>query len=145
MDPHPKPMPSETLRNQLLDAAAERSPRHSQYQQEVNSMFSAYEARVRKERWRVGAVWIFLVALTMGFMFIGGYHIVGGNPVDKSALSLWFCIQAVFWLLFGIVTFLSFRFDQLKLDLLTEIKRVELAILELKESQGKTPPSTTGQ
>jgi len=138
-------MPSETLRNQLLDAAAERSPRHSQYQKDVNTMLSAYEARVRKERWMVGAVWIFIIFLTTTFMLIGGYHIVGGNPVDKSALSLWFCIQAVFYLLFGIVTFLSFRFDQLKLDLLTEIKRVELAILELKESQGKTPPSATGQ
>jgi hypothetical protein len=133
MDPQP-----ETLRNQLLDAAAERSPRHTQYQQEVNTMLSDLEASVRKERRMVIAQWIFLVLLTTAFMLIGGYHI------DKASLALWFCIQGVFWFMFGTVFLLGFRFNQLKLDLLTEIKRVELAVLEVKESLAKSPPSTTG-
>jgi len=139
MDPHPKPMPSETLRNQLLDAAVERSPRHTQYQQEVKTMLSDLEARVRKEKWMVGIQWIFIVLLTTAFMFIGGYHI------DKSTLALWFGIQAIFWLLIGTVFLLGARFSMLRLDLLTEIKRVELAVLELKESQSKSPPSTPAQ
>ena len=101
-------------------------------------MLSALEARVRIERWMVIAQWIFLVLLTTAFMLIGGYHI------DKSSVALWFCIQGVFWFLFGTVFLLSARFSQLKLDLLTEIKRVELAVLEVKELQAKSPPSSTG-
>ncbi len=101
-------------------------------------MLSDLEARVRLEKRMVIAQWIFLVLLTTAFMLIGGYHI------DKSSIALWFCIQGVFWLLFGTVFLLSARFSQLKLDLLKEIKRVELAVLELKETLGKSPPSTTG-
>ena len=107
-------------------------------------MLSALEARVRTEKWMVIPQWLFMVVYTTAFMFIGSYQIMGGHH-DKSPLALWFCIQAVFWLLIGAVFLLGLRFSQLKLDLLTEIKRVELAILELKESQGKTPPSTAGQ
>jgi hypothetical protein len=138
MDPQ-----SETLRNQLLDAAAERSPRYTQYQQEVKTMLSNLEARVRFERWMVIPQWIFVVLLTTAFMLIGGYPILGGHHIDKAPLGLWFCIQAVFWLLLGTVFLLGLRFSQLKLDLLTEIKRVEVAVLEVKESLAKSPPSTT--
>jgi len=133
MDPQP-----ESLRNQLLDAAPERSARYTRYQQEVNAMLSQLEARVRLEKRMVIAQWIFVVLLTTAFMLIGGYHI------DKSTAALWFCIQGVFWFLFGTVFLLSARFSQLKLDLLKEIKRVELAVLEVKETLAKSPPSTTG-
>jgi hypothetical protein len=78
----------EALRNQLLDAAADRSVRHIQYQREVQIMLSDLEASVRLEKRMVIAQWIFLVILTTAFMLIGGYHI------DKSSIALWFCIPA---------------------------------------------------
>jgi len=99
-------------------------------------MLSDLEASVRLEKRMVIAQWLFIVALTTAFMLIGGYHI------DKSSMALWFCIQGVFWFLFGTVFLLSARFSQLKLDILKEIKRVELAVQEVKESLAK-PPSTT--
>ena len=129
----PGGLPSANLRKQLLDAAATESrPRHTQYQEEVKTMLSDLEARVNFEKRIVIAQWIFLVLLTTSFMLIGGYHI------DKSSLALWFCIQGVFWFLFGTVFLLSARFSQLKLDLLKEIKRVELAVLEMKERGAKS-------
>jgi hypothetical protein len=133
MDPRP-----DALRNQLLDAAAERSPRYTQYQQEVNTMLSELEAGVRTERRMVIAQWLFLVLLCTAFNIIGGYK-------HETMTGMWFAIQGVFWFLFGTVFLLSFRFSQLKLDLLKEIKRVEVAVLELKELQAKSPASTAGQ
>jgi len=123
----------DTLRNQLLDAAAGSSARHSQYQREVQTMLSDLEARVRKEKWMVGVMWVFLVLLCTAFMFIGGSHI------DKTTAALWFGVQGIFWFLVGTVFLLSARFSMLKLDLLKEIKRVELAVQELKDSLPAKP------
>ena len=109
---------AERLRNQLLDAAANGSPKHSQYRKEVETMLSHLETAVRREKWTVGIQWVFVVLLSTGFMLIAGFHI------DKSTAALWFAIQAVFWFLFGTVFLLSARFSQLKLDLLKEIKQV---------------------
>lgn len=96
-------------------------------------MLSDLEAKVRKETRMVMVQWIFLVLLCTAFMLIGGFHI------DKASLALWFCIQGVFWLLFGMVFLLMARFNQIKLDLLKEIKRVELAVQELKDSLAGPP------
>lgn len=117
----------DTLRNRLLDAAAERPARHAQYQEEVRNMLSDLEKRVRFERRIIAALWIYLVLLCTAFMLIGGFK-------HQTMTGMWFSIQGVFWILFGAVFLLSYRFSQLKLDMLTEIKRVELAVQELKES-----------
>jgi hypothetical protein len=118
--------PTDRLRNQLLDAAAELPARHTQYQQEVQHMLSDMEKRVRIETWIVAAQWIFLVFLTTAFMLIGGWK-------HQTMTGMWFNIQGLFWFLFGAVFLLMHRFNQLNLALLKEIKRVELAVLEVKE------------
>jgi hypothetical protein len=117
----------DNLRNQLLDAASERSARHTQYQEEVRIMLSNYEKRVRIEGRIVVAQWIFLVLLTTAFMLIGGWK-------HQTMTGMWFLIQGVFWFLFGVVFLLMHRFNKLSLEMLTEIKRVETAVLELKEA-----------
>lgn len=117
----------ERLRNQLLEAAAERPARHILYEREVHAMLSDLEKQVRWEGRMVVAQWLFMVVLTTAFMLIGGYQ-------HETMTGMWFSIQGVFWFLFGAVFLLSFRFNQINLNLLTEIKRVELAVLELKES-----------
>jgi hypothetical protein len=122
---------TDPLRNQLLDAAAERSARHTQYQHEVQNMLSDLEKKVRLEGRITVAQWLFLVLLTTAFMLIGGWK-------HQTMTGMWFGIQGVFWFLFGVVFLLMHHVNRTKLDLLTEIKRVEMAVLELKESvQGK--------
>jgi hypothetical protein len=125
--------PNDWLRNQLLDAAPDGSARHAEYQQEVRAMLSDLEKKVRLERRMVAGQWIFLVVLTTAFMLIGGFH-------HETMTGMWFGLQGVFWFLFGAVFLLSYRFSQLKLDLLTELKRLELALSELNtrlEGQSK--------
>ena len=98
-------------------------------------MLANLEKRVRFERRMVAAQWIFLVALTTAFMMIGSYN-------HESMTGMWFVLQGIFWFLFGAVFLLSYRFSQLKLDMLTEMKRMELSVLELKESLARdTKPS----
>jgi hypothetical protein len=118
---------TDSLRNQLLDAAAERPARHTQYQQEVQIMLSDLEKKVRMEGRMVVAQWIFVVFLATAFMLIGGYK-------HETMTGMWFVLQGIFWFLFGAVFLLMHRFSQLNLVLLKEIKRVELTVLELKES-----------
>ncbi len=117
----------DTLRNQLLNAAAERSARHTQYQQEVQLMLSDLEKKVRIEGRMVAAQWIFLVFLTTAFMLIGGWK-------HETMTGMWFSLQGIIWFLVGTVFMLMHGFNRLKLDMLKEIKRVELSVLEVKES-----------
>jgi hypothetical protein len=119
--------PNDRLRNHLLDATAERSARHTQYQHEVQHMLSDLEKRLRIERRLTIAQWLFLVVLTTAFMLIGGWK-------HQTMTGMWFLIQGVFWFLFGAVFLLMHRFNQLTVEMLTEIKRVETAVLELKEA-----------
>jgi hypothetical protein len=118
---------TESLRNQLLDAAAERPARHTQYQEEVALMLSQFEKRVRWEGRIVAAMWIFLVILCTAFNLIGGWK-------HQTMTGMWFGMQGLFWFLFGAVFLLMHRFNMLNLAMLKEIKRVEVAVLELKES-----------
>ena len=90
-------------------------------------MLSNLEKRVRYEGRIVVAQWIFIVLLTTAFMLIGGWK-------HETMTGMWFGLQGVFWFLFGAVFLLMHRFSQLNLALLKEIKRVEVAVLELKES-----------
>jgi hypothetical protein len=120
---------SKTLRDQLLDAAAVSSSRHAEYELEVKTMLADLEKQVRVERRRVIAQWLFLVLLVTAFLLIGGFK-------HETMTGMWFTLQGIVWLLFGAVFLLSYRFSQLKLDMLTEIKRVELAVMEMKERLG---------
>jgi hypothetical protein len=123
-----------TLRNQLLDAAAVSSARHAEYKLEVKTMLADLEKQVRVERRMVIAQWLFLVLLVTVFLLIGGFK-------HETMTGMWFTLQGIVWLLFGAVFLLSYRFSQLKLDMLTEIKRVELAVMEMKEMVAASPKS----
>lgn len=90
-------------------------------------MLADLEKQVRLERRMTIAQWLFLVALVTAFLLIGGFK-------HETMTGMWFTLQGIVWLLFGAVFLLSYRFSQLKLDMLTEIKRVELAVMELKET-----------
>lgn len=122
---------SKKLRDQLLDAAAVSSVRHAEYEKEVKTMLADLEKQVRTERRMVIAQWLFLVLLVTAFLLIGGFK-------HETMTGMWFTLQGIVWLLFGAVFLLSYRFSQLKLDMLTEIKRVELAVLEMKEIAGRS-------
>jgi hypothetical protein len=118
---------TEELRNRLLDAAADRSARRTHYQHEVQAMLSDLEKKVRWEGRMIAAQWLFLVFLTTSFMLIGGYK-------HQTMTGMWFSIQGVLWFLFGAVFLLMHRFNRLTLDMLTEIKKVELTVLEVKDA-----------
>ena len=94
-------------------------------------MLADLEKQVRVERRMVVAQWLFLVTLVTAFLLVGGFK-------HETMTGMWFTLQGIVWLLFGAVFLLSFRFSQLKLDLLTEIKRVELAVMEMKEIAGRS-------
>jgi hypothetical protein len=98
------------------------------YRKEVNAMIEKQQEVLERQRWVTSFMWIFLVILCTIFLVVGGY--MGGEE------RLWFGILACFWLLFGAVFLLRYFLDRNRLELLKEIKALEVRVLELTEKIG---------
>ena len=94
-------------------------------------MLEQTEIRLRREKWFTGALWLFMVATSVAFLIAGGKHL-------DSPKGTWFGIMAVLWLLYGAVELLKHFMNRYRVDLLKEIKKVELQVLELREAVGAT-------
>src|SRR3954468_17606193 len=90
------PAGGDTLRDGLLSQQAPRPAgpeRVAAYRKEIQAMLDNNEKGLRRERRVVTVLWLFLVALSMGFLFIGGLR-------PNTPLGVWFGVLAVFWMLF---------------------------------------------
>jgi hypothetical protein len=63
-------------------------------------------------------------------MLIGGAH-------SNTTRGLWFGVLACFWLLVGAVELLKHFINRARVDVLREVKGLELRILELQEQLRK--------
>ena len=84
------------------------------------------ERGLRRERRYSAVIWLFLVATCTGFMIISGTH-------ATTTLGVWFAVLACFWMLFGAVELLKYFINRARVDLLREVKGLELRVLELQE------------
>jgi hypothetical protein len=71
-------------------------------------------------------MWIYITILCTSFLLIGGFT---SDPTKK----LWFGILACFWLLFGAVFILRYFINYSRLEIMKEIKEIQLKIEELRE------------
>ena len=100
-------------------------------------MLEKKEKALRRENWITGAIWIYMVVLSTGFL------IVGGNWIDKpkGAYSVGL---ACFMLLYGLVYLIKLLINGARVDLLKEVKQVQLQVLELRAAiaEGGAPKSS---
>lgn len=122
--------PKARLRASLLAQQAPDPDRFARYRKEVQMTLEQNERGLRRERRVVVVLWLFLVATCTGFMIISGAH-------NTTTLGVWFGVMACFWFLFGAVELLKHFINRARVDVLREVKGLELRILELQEQLRK--------
>ena len=113
----------ESIGEQLLS----RLPRPANlaaYQEEVTSLLAKNEKTLRRNKWTVVRVWIFVVAVSGPFLWMAGRHF-------NTPKGNWFLGLACFWVLFGAIEILKYVAQQGRVELLKELKQIQLQVLEL--------------
>jgi len=94
------------------------------YQEEVTSLLKENEKRLRRNKWTVARVWIFVIAVSAPFLWLAGTHF-------NTAEGNWFLGLVGFWILFGAIEIAKYEQNQSRVELLKELKQAQLQILEL--------------
>lgn len=127
-NPTPQPQDSNDLRDRLLAQQPMPAQDHlAHYRKEIQTMLDQNEKGLIRERKYVGLLWYFIVLLCVGFFIIGGLK-------SKEPLGVWFGVCAVFWLLFGAIELIKHFINRSRVEMLREIKKVELEVIELREA-----------
>ncbi|HET9280764.1 MAG TPA: hypothetical protein VFR24_02270 [Candidatus Angelobacter sp.] len=94
------------------------------YQEKVSSLLAENEKKLRRNKWTVVRVWVFVAAVSGFFLWMAGTHF-------NSPQGNWFLGLACFWVLFGAVEVAKYIGHQGMVELLKEVKQVQLQILEI--------------
>jgi len=124
----------ETGNDSIRDRLLSRLPQPANltaYREEVEAMLGKKEKALRREKWVVTALWLFMVALSTAFLLLGGLR--SGTP-----LGLYFEILACFCLIYPSVELLKHFINRSRVELLKEVKQLQLQVLELQASLRKS-------
>jgi hypothetical protein len=118
---------ADRLRNDLLGQWQPTGLSYLNYRKEVETMIANQEKSLQREKRYTTAIWIYVVLLTTSFMAGSGllmFHNIEGT---------WIAVSAVFWLLFGAVFFFIHQINKTRIEVIKEIKGVELRLAALEE------------
>lgn len=121
---------NESVRDRLL-ARLPQPEKLASYREEVVAGLEKNEKACRREKWGVGALLIFAVGLSTVFLWLGVHRL-------DSPKSLWFGILACFVLLYPLAEILKHFINRSRVEILKEVKQVQLQVLELQASLRKT-------
>jgi hypothetical protein len=116
----------EPLRERLLAQFEPDRAKLASYHKEVQAMLDKNERTLRLQKWYAGGIWMFLVALGTIFLVLGGQR--GDTPVGA-----WLGIFACFLLIGGAVEMVKYFINRSRVEVLKELKGLELQVLEIKE------------
>jgi hypothetical protein len=94
------------------------------YQKEVTSLLAENEKKLRRNKWTVVRVWVFVVVVSAPFLWMAGTHF-------NTAEGNWFLGLVGFWVLLGAIEIAKYEHRQGRVELLKELKLVQLQILQL--------------
>ena len=114
---------NESIRERLLSRLPQPA-NMAAYQDEVASLLAENEKRLRRNKWTVARVWIFVIVVSAPFLWMAGTHF-------NTAEGNWFLGLVGFWVLFGAIEIAKYEHNQGKVELLKELKQVQLQILEI--------------
>ena len=126
----------ESIREVLLS----RLPRPEDvatYQHGVKALLEKNDKTLRQVKWTVVRVWIFVTAVSIPGLWMAGTHF--NTPQGNWFLSLTF-----FWVLFGAVEVAKYSVAQGKVEVLKEVKQLQLQVLEIHAmlSEGRNHDAT---
>ena len=119
----------EKMQNRLLGRLPDPA-NAAEYRREVSQMLEKNDRAFLRERWGSRVLWIFCVLLGTAYLWFGGEKL----DTPKAA---WFGCLACFWLLIGAVELLKNFINRSRVELLKEIKQVQLQVLELQAEMQK--------
>ena len=131
MSPEPTNQPEKPerpLRERLLDAYAPDPGTFANYQREVQAMLERQEKLLRREKWGSMFIWFFVVAMSVAFPMAALY---GKDLSPKHYFALG--VQLTFYAVWGAAELLKYFISRSKLELLKEIKGVELRLAAMEE------------
>jgi hypothetical protein len=105
------------------------------YRGEVEAMLARQEKLLRREKWGAGALWVYAVLLGTAFLTLGGLWQV-------IPAGVWLPAFAGFLLLGAAVELLKHFINRARVEILKEVKRVEMRVLELHELLRGLPPGS---
>jgi hypothetical protein len=106
------------------------------YKEEVTSLLAKNEKTLRQNKWIVRRVWIFVIAISIPLLWMAGAHF-------NTPQGNWFLGLVCFWVLFGAMEIAKYDHNQGRVELLKELKQIQLQVLELQGllSKGGAPGS----
>ena len=119
--------PLDSLKDRLLSQDRWDPSALEHYRKETKMALEAQEGMLRREKRVNLLMWPLIVLMSTAFLVLGGYQ-------KGPAGGLWFGILACFWFLFGSVFLLKLFANVTRVELLKEIKGLEIRVLELREA-----------
>jgi hypothetical protein len=121
MDKKPEP-----LRERLLAQFEPDREKLARYRTEVQAMLAQHERTLRWQKWYAGGIWLFVVLLGTGFLVLGGLR-------EDTPVGAWLGLFACFLLISAAVELVKYFINRARVEVLKEVKGLELQVLELKE------------
>jgi hypothetical protein len=114
---------SQTVSEQLLSRLPQPANRAA-YQEEVKSLLAKNEETLRQHKWTVRRIWIFAIVLALPCLVMAGANY--GKPQGN-----WFMDCVYFWVLLGAIEIAKYHQNQGRVELLKELKQIQLQVLDL--------------
>jgi cobalamin biosynthesis protein CobD/CbiB len=114
---------NENIRERLL-ARLPQPENMAAYREEVASMLEKNEKGFRREKRYVGALWVSMVVLSTVFLCVGASRL--NTPVGAGLVSL-----ACLLILYGACELLKHFINRSRVEILKEVKQLQLQVLEL--------------
>jgi asparagine N-glycosylation enzyme membrane subunit Stt3 len=121
---------NENLRDRLL-AHLPDPARSVEYKEEVQTALARRARRLRIEKWFMRAFWLYVIALLMVFLY-------RGESFAETPHGHRFTIAVIVLFICGAIEILKHMINRSRVEMLTEIKQVQLQVLELQASLRKT-------
>jgi len=120
-----------SLRDRLL-ARLPQPENLAAYHEEVAAELLKNEKGFRREKRYVCLLWFTVVTISVTF-----FVLVGVGRLDTARVTL-FGVQACWWTLLGAVELLKHFINRSRVEVLKEVKQVQLQVLELQASLQKS-------
>jgi hypothetical protein len=119
--------PNEPLRDRLLSQSNPEPGRLATYRKEVEAMLALEERKLRRQAWYSGAIWIWAVFLMTAFSLVAGNAREQSNRVYFS-LGVMLLAMSIY----GAVELLKFFINRARLEVVKDIKGLELRLIEME-------------
>ncbi len=104
----------------------------------MSSLLAKNEKKLRQNKWTVRRVWIFVILVSIPSLWMAGAYF-------NTPQGNWFLGSVLFWVLFGAIEIAKYDHNRGRVELLKELKQIQLQVLELHALLGKGGAPASGK